>query len=297
MLQSPVSLVGQAWQFFKSQPLLNQITGWLFITPLTLSFLCETGISTYQEAIKNTLQISQIQLGVMVFLLQVLFAIWVFWGYGCTLVIGERIVKSKAGRSRTAISAVYNDGRTLVLPLFLTSIIRDCIALLFALPYFLVVVFFLLLQEPAYINGFISVIKTTLLNPSAEVDFSQFNTILLVLLLGIPLLAPVIWYRLRTMLYFIFIGLENKGYREALRASGQLLKGRFWSVVLNLLVISIIIFIPVAIVSGIINNTIINIDKNLFILTSLVDATLTGIAMVIYILATIFLYKDLLTQR
>lgn len=295
-MQSPFAITGSAWGFFRTQPLLNQVTGWLFIAPLTLSFLCDIIVTKYNATFTGILSITTRQLSIVAFIIQLLLSIWVFWGYGATLAIGERIVKSKAGRSRSSIQAVYKEGKTIVLPLFLTSIIRDCITFLFALPYFLVILFYLLTRDTEYINGFIGLFRSLHANPTVAVDFTPYSSVFVIAFFTLPLLALVLWYRVRTALFHVIIGLENVEYRKALSASKKLVQGRFWAIFAQFIFITILTFTPAMFIADSINMFVNNFDERLIIVTALINGTITGIAMVVYILATIFLYKDLLSN-
>lgn len=296
-MQSAFVTTGSAWRFFRTQPLLNQVTGWLFIAPLTLSFVCDIIVTKYDALFTNLFSITTTQLGITAFIVQLLLSIWVFFGYGATLTVGERIVKSKAGRSRSSIQAVYKTGKTMVLPLFLTSIIRDCITFLFALPYFLVILFFLLTRDAEYINGFIGIFKALIANPTTAVDFTPYTSVFMVAFLTLPLLALVVWYRVSTAFFHVIIGLEGIEYRNALVASKKLIKGRFWPIFAQLILITIFTFAPAMLIADFLNTIVTNFDEQLIALTALINGAITGIAMVVYILATIFLYKDLLSKN
>ena len=55
------------------------------------------------------------------------------WGTACFLVMGKRLIKSPAGRTRSSFKLVRKQGAHLIVPLFLTIMLRICITLLWSL--------------------------------------------------------------------------------------------------------------------------------------------------------------------
>lgn len=49
----------------------------------------------------------------------------IVWGIACVLVVGKRMIMSKAGRARTSFSVVRKEGGKYVVNLFLTGVLRD----------------------------------------------------------------------------------------------------------------------------------------------------------------------------
>lgn len=69
-------------------------------------------------------------LAVFGLILMLLFALLLIWGTACLLVIGKRLLTSRAGRNRTSFRAVARQARRYILPLFLTGILRTCFTIL-----------------------------------------------------------------------------------------------------------------------------------------------------------------------
>jgi len=77
--------------------------------------------------------IAPISLVAILLLINIGIGLWMLWGIACTLLVGERIVKSPAGRTRSSFSSVRERGVRYIIPLFLTGILRDIFSLLWAL--------------------------------------------------------------------------------------------------------------------------------------------------------------------
>ena len=50
--------------------------------------------------------------------------VWMIWSNACVLVVGSRIIKSNAGRTRSSFGVVLNQGSSMVVPLLLTGLLR-----------------------------------------------------------------------------------------------------------------------------------------------------------------------------
>lgn len=69
----------------------------------------------------------------LLLLINIGIGLWILWGTACILLVGERIVKSPAGRNRSSFASVRRQGMHYVIPLFLTNILRDIFTLLWML--------------------------------------------------------------------------------------------------------------------------------------------------------------------
>lgn len=117
--------------------MLNNVLLWFFILPLAASYSMsrlllnrETGylahaLLRYEDGGKVVVALS--------FLIMVTVLLLNLWGVGCTLVVGKRLVKSPAGRSRSSFPAVRAQGAQLVMPLLLTGILRFAATILWGL--------------------------------------------------------------------------------------------------------------------------------------------------------------------
>jgi len=64
---------------------------------------------------------------------QIILALVLIWGIACVLVMGKRMITTKAGRTRTSFKVVRKEGKKFVINIFLTSILRDCFTILWGL--------------------------------------------------------------------------------------------------------------------------------------------------------------------
>lgn len=62
---------------------------------------------------------------ILLFVIQLALSIVLVWGIACVLVVGKRMIKSKAGRAKTSFAVVRKDGSKYILNLLITGILRD----------------------------------------------------------------------------------------------------------------------------------------------------------------------------
>lgn len=70
---------------------------------------------------------------ILLFAIQLALSLVLIWGVACVLVVGRRMIKSKAGRARTSFAVVRKEGGKYVLNLFITGILRDIFTFFWAL--------------------------------------------------------------------------------------------------------------------------------------------------------------------
>ncbi|MDD5751130.1 MAG: hypothetical protein PHS73_01255 [Candidatus Peribacteraceae bacterium] len=70
---------------------------------------------------------------VLITLAGVLLSVIMLWGTACTVLVGRRLIQSKAGRSRSSFAALRREGAHYVLPLLLTGILRACLIILWGI--------------------------------------------------------------------------------------------------------------------------------------------------------------------
>ena len=51
------------------------------------------------------------------------------WGTACTLIIGKKLISSRAGRSRSSFGTLRTQGRKYIIPLLFTGILQQCFVL------------------------------------------------------------------------------------------------------------------------------------------------------------------------
>lgn len=122
------SLFGQSWDFCRKQSALLQAAFWLLFLPtLVGQFLADYEIA-HKDILGNRPEIS-----LLLVLVQIMFALLTLWGTACVLVVGKRLLQTKAGRSKTSLSIVRSQGAASFVPLLLTGILRSVIGLLWSL--------------------------------------------------------------------------------------------------------------------------------------------------------------------
>ncbi|MFA6259267.1 MAG: hypothetical protein WCX29_01515 [Candidatus Peribacteraceae bacterium] len=117
--------------------MLNNVLLWFSILPLAANYSIsqlllnrETGyiahvLLQYEDGGKIILALS--------FLVMITVLLLNIWGMGCTLVVGKRLVKNPAGRSRSSFPAVRSQGAQFIIPLLLTGILRSIATMLWGL--------------------------------------------------------------------------------------------------------------------------------------------------------------------
>lgn len=120
--------------FAYKQPALKGVGLWFFLIPGALMNM----LSTVSEWNKETgfmglIEAQQNILTVILTIAILLLAVIMLWGESCVLLVGKKLVHSRAGRNRTSLVAVAREGRSFIVPLLLTGILRLCIGLLWSL--------------------------------------------------------------------------------------------------------------------------------------------------------------------
>lgn len=137
-MTSAFEIIGNAWNFYRKQPVLNQIAFWLFFFPIgaldALSGLVDTVAAQGLKIDANTLQsINAMEMTIMIPVVIALIYFMV-WGHVCTLMVSKRLLSSSAGRTRSSFKAVRDQSKKFIIPLFLLSILRSITTLLWAIP-------------------------------------------------------------------------------------------------------------------------------------------------------------------
>lgn len=117
--------------------MLNNVLLWFFILPLAASYSISRLLLNRETGYIAHALLQQEGGGKIIVALSFLVMITVLllnvWGIGCTLVVGKRLVKNPAGRSRSSFPAVRAQGAQLVVPLLLTGILRFVATILWGL--------------------------------------------------------------------------------------------------------------------------------------------------------------------
>jgi len=127
-MRQAFSLIGSSWDFLKRQPALVSVGAWMLFLPMlaidTLNALAGGG--RIAEDIR-----AEATIGIVLLIL--LLSVITIWGQCCVMVVGRRMLQTKAGRSRTSFAAVSSQAKAFVIPFILTHILRGCITLLWSL--------------------------------------------------------------------------------------------------------------------------------------------------------------------
>ncbi len=218
-----LAIISSSWEFFRKQPALASVALWLLFLPMfamdTLDYVMENDF--FPEDIGTETSIASI-------VLILLFTLINFWGHCCVLVVGRRMLQTKAGRSRTSFSATASQARGFIIPFLLTNILRACITMLWMLPLFAILLF-------------------AFLNIESEQELAQLMPFLPFALI---FTIPGIIYTIRTSFSPVIIVGENISYRPALRRSKDAVRGNFWSITGQFLIIGLLLFVlPMVLIS------------------------------------------------
>ena len=173
-MPSVFALIGGAWRFSAKQPAVFPVAFWLIFSPLAIAFS-----------------------NVLPRLCILALALMILWGEVALLVIGKRLLQTKAGRSRTSLRTTVLQARRYIIPAVLTGLLRIGLSLLWAL--LLIVPGILYAIRTSF---FLIVIVTEGIEYRAGLKRSQhivrgrtLQILLTFLILGITLFAPAMIVR------------------------------------------------------------------------------------------------------
>lgn len=133
-MRGPFSLIGTAVSYARTQKTLVGITVWLLILPNVivqmLSTMMEQRTNGTIDAIASPQQSTFALLAIVTMLGC---SVVLLWGGACVILIGRKLVHSRAGRKRSSVRSVMGEARTSIIPLILTSILRGCFTFLWSL--------------------------------------------------------------------------------------------------------------------------------------------------------------------
>ncbi|MBI2636167.1 hypothetical protein HYW84_02460 [Candidatus Peregrinibacteria bacterium] len=245
---NPFRLLSESWRFLLKQPALLSVLFWLLIAPAVL--LDMVRLYWPESDIESVRRI-----GTTGFIVaQVVLAFLFFWGFASVLLVGRRMVKSMAGRSRTSFRSVRRESLRMIFPLFFTSLLRAIVTLEWAFLAAIPAMMFLLGSQTcrATVSPFISAFGTFVntgtigfLDPVLRKIPMRCGP----LLIALPLLLPAAVYQIRTAFFGVIVVSENLLYRDALRRSRDIVRGRTWSVLMTILVMAVSLYAPSVILS------------------------------------------------
>lgn len=113
------------------------------------------------------------------------------------------------------------------------------------------------------------------------------------ILLLIPLVVPGLLYALRTLVAQPVIVAEGLAYRPALRRSVALVKGRTWKVAGTIFGTTLLLFLPLVVLSGILQAAIAAIDPRLLAISDALRASTSAVAAVVSLFVLTAVYDHL----
>lgn len=127
-------MIGTAWAFAKKQPALKGVGFWFFLVPGTFMNVSSTLMEWNGNGDFMGFTEAQQDMAVAISIVVILIlAVVMLWGGACVLLIGKKLVHSRAGRNRTSLAAVAREGKSFILPLLLTQLLRACFTFLWTL--------------------------------------------------------------------------------------------------------------------------------------------------------------------
>lgn len=263
-MPSIFSLTSTAFQFYRKQPVLNQITFWLLFLPMLVMDLVSTAVDS--AVAQNAVATPVGTLNGMSALIAILAAVFVIyfavWGQACVLLVGKRIISSPAGRNRTSFKAVRTQARKFIGPILLTTIIRILITAALTL----------------------CVLVAFILDPYVPTP--------VFIALGTICLLPAAVFFLRTIFYAIVIVAEKKQYWPALQASTTVVHNRILRVLLYTTGLTLLIFVPIAFVGIGLDMLITAIPQTTIVAQIIMNALLSFITM-LFLLIMVAFYKEM----
>ncbi len=262
--------------FARKHTALWWATLWLFILPSILMTLVLDSWENFREMPSQTPTLYwTIFIGVVLALALLCFLM--SWGCGAVFLIAKRQIQNRAGRSRTSFKTLRKESFSFAIPIFLTSLLRLCfiayLALLFVVPAAL----------------YITAVPNC--NESSDVLTDNLRCFY-PLFLFLPLLLPAIYYTIRTTFYAVAIVTDESAYREALDRSREVTSGKLRAVISWLLGLGALIFLPAFALELFIGMTLDTMPHPM-VLNEIIGESLTGIALLIFLLSLVSLYGNL----
>ncbi len=289
---NPLRLLGDAWTFLWKQPALFHVLLWFLVLPMVLM-----DVMTEYWPESEALSIEQIG-NVGYVLAGIIFVVVTYWGFASVLLVGRRMVVNRAGRSRTSFRSVRRESARLIFPLFFTSLLRSIVILEWTLLAIIPAILFLLGSQEcrASVSPILSALGTffeTGTSSALPIVLPSFLQSCGLLFLTLPLLIPMIIYQLRTVFFGVVLASEDLRYRDALRRSRIIVKGRTWRVLWVLLVLCVVIFLPASVINFGFSALQEAQLRDLPIIGVIIGDILYGIAGLIFTLALIAFYGKL----
>jgi len=268
-MPSIVTILRSTIAFYREQGVLNTVALVLFTVPM----------STFHTLLRF-FEPRQLDTITLAFFFVFLLSLLITWGAACTLIIGKRLIEKHGGRSRSSFRALAKEAKRILIPLYVTGILRACITVLWSFPAIILLALVLVLPE------------NTLRLPETP---STFLTLTIFLAFAISLI-PAFLYSIRTSFYDIILVAENLRFRAALQRSTQVIRGHTGKVLLYLLVLSAVFFLPTNLLTMLLETAVVALDPIFLPASDIVKSGLLSIATILFTLSSIILFgavKDL----
>ena len=279
------SLIGSAWNFYKTHGVLRSITFWMLTLPLGILFITGYFLEMHPVADKldKDLPLTSQEIGLLIGMtaIEIVLSILLIWGVCSVLLVGKRMLKSNAGRSKSSFKLVRKEARRFIVPLLLSDILRDLITLVIGLIGLI----------PALI--LLSVFGSS---PAALVHKESFDHLIDVLVpLGVLLLflVPAIAYSVQTTFYSVLTVCEDMPYRKGFKASRAITRGRTLRTLLYLVGLSCVLLFPAYIFAGFLGYATMDTHWVAGIVGSFVGAYVLSVCICVLILTIVDLYKHM----
>lgn len=134
-MPSAATIIAKAWDFYRSQPLLNTIIFVLLFLPLAILDLFSWALPSDVEV--GTLVQLNASLGVAILiasvLLPIILIVCLIWADAAIILIGKKLIEQTTGRNRSSFRETAREARKFILPLLLTGILMSCGVILWSL--------------------------------------------------------------------------------------------------------------------------------------------------------------------
>lgn len=261
------------------QPVLVPILAWLLILPSTLQeWLSRTGSTLPRLLVELRVGVRLEELFISSAIL--LLSLVTLWGWSCVLLLGKRMIQSRAGRARTSFRCVRKDALPFVLPLLFTSLLQGC---------------FILYRSLLYVIP--TLVISLLLSHTPFSNFKTVNALILAIIALSPLLLPALLYEVRTFFFDVTLVTEGRFYRAALRRSMDLTQGRSLRVLWTLLLLAFCTLLPGTVVSFLLDASASHLPPLFPYLTDLLSTIVWSCTFLLFLLSVVAYYGALRDAR
>ncbi|MBI3619219.1 hypothetical protein HY213_04280 [Candidatus Peregrinibacteria bacterium] len=290
------SILADAWNFACKQPALLSVTLWFFILPWIAMDLLDRLTSAddlFDVTALHAFLAKYDPHNIVATLLTLILIVLTVWGTASILIVAQRMIGNRAGRSRTSFLAVQKQSRSLVVPLILTSLLRTCITIEWGLLFLIPALLVLLQKSGSALIRNIGHLFTDGGATSFIVHAKEALVATPLLFALLPLLIPSLLYSIRSSFFAVALVVEDLRFRAALRQSRRVVRGRFWYAVRSLIIMTVAWILPAKILSMILQSVIERHAPSLILINDILANALDGAATLLFLLSLTALYGAL----